>query len=46
MPEPVKQPLVFEPANSTAIQRLIREVEGGGVLSTTAYNRTYNRHNR
>jgi hypothetical protein len=46
MPEPVKQPLVFEPASSTAMQRLIREVEGSGRLSATAYNRTYNRHNR
>ena len=46
MPELVKQPLAYEPSNSSAIQRLIREVEGSGRLAATAYNRTYNRHNR
>ena len=46
MPEPVKQPLVFEPSSPRAIQRLILEVEGSGPLTATAYNRTYNRHNR
>jgi hypothetical protein len=46
MPDQIKQPLVFEPSSPSAIKRLIREVEGSGPLVATAYNRTYNRHNR
>lgn len=46
MPESVKQPLQFEPSSPRAIERLIREVEGSGPVAATAYNRTYNRHNR
>jgi hypothetical protein len=46
MSETVKQSLLFEPSSPSAIQRLVREVQGSGPMFTTAYNRTYNRHNR
>jgi hypothetical protein len=46
MQEPAKPALVFETTNPDAIQRLIREVEGNSLPAATAYNRTYNRHNR
>ncbi len=53
--EPLESPLVknseLEPngMSSVALARLVEEVrnnDDGGPSSTTAYNRTYHRHNR
>jgi hypothetical protein len=41
--------LVIETIDSVALARLVKEVQNNGaspVDSPTAYNRTYNRHNR